>query len=338
MVKLRERSSMNYKKSILILPVILVGLIVGYFIVNENEVECLNNNLVATFQIKHIPESLEHVIINVPGSNDFSKLIYKDVSRNYHPVELHKCHFYLIREFNYKFSTKQDPGYASELWQYNYKGVGEKLLQFTNVGDSGKKNFYFTRDFRVDPSEKFIVLEIGYGGDESNLIVIKSLKSLSNPFTISLAEIERINPKVIGNFGFGEWSKNGRYFWGEVFQAAYTIGFIRVDTKNWSYEVFAAPENTMGGDKLNPNNGYITYSPQSFWSGVAEVDEEERERRRVEGVRSQMFVHNLLTGKDTLVVEDEDPLWFFRPKWLSDTELQYTLPSGETKTFTIPNG
>lgn len=32
-----------------------------------------------------------------------------------------------------------------------------------------------------------------------------------------------------------------------------------------------------------------------------------------------------------------EPLWYFKPKWLSETELGYTLPNGEKKVYKISN-
>jgi len=55
-----------------------------------------------------------------------------------------------------------------------------------------------------------------------------------------------------------------------------------------------------------------------------------------DGLKSELHLRHLPTGKDILVASVDEPLWRFSPKWISDTELEYTLPSGAKKTFVIP--
>ena len=47
-------------------------------------------------------------------------------------------------------------------------------------------------------------------------------------------------------------------------------------------------------------------------------------------------LHNLFTKERVLLETVSDPGWFYKPQWISDTELQYTMPSGEVKIYKLP--
>jgi len=44
----------------------------------------------------------------------------------------------------------------------------------------------------------------------------------------------------------------------------------------------------------------------------------------------------LFTKEDRLIESTkEDPIWFYKPEWISENELEYELPSGEKKIYNI---
>ena len=151
-----------------------------------------------------------------------------------------------------------------------------------------------------------------------------------------MAEIERQNSEIMGNISFENWwSSDGRYFWARTHIGANTLGFFKIDTTNWKYEIFPAPEGVPGGAAFNVNTGYITVHPNLIWYGIAEITEQEKERRRKEGIGSELYIYNLVTEEKYFVTKTDEPLWDFWPKWLSDTELEYELPTGEKKVYKI---
>ena len=330
------------KSNRIFITVIFLAVVIGgfYLFTNTRQEECLNDDLSATFKVSRPSRALKQVTVttkDASGNTNTFKL--NDISRNYHPLEVHNCHFYLIREFNYKFGTRQDPGYRSELWKYDYDGNGKNILTFEEVPPEGKTIFYFTRDFRVDPNEKYLALRRGYLGSDDFAIVIKNSVSLKDSSITEYENIESKNPEVLGDIGLQGWSKNSDYFWVDLYNGAQVSGFVRVDVKNKSFEVFKAPTITMGGDKLNPDTGWVTYNPNAHWSGVVEIDEMERKERLAKGMTSDLHLYNLPTGKDILVESiSEDPLWWGQPQWASETVLEYIMPDGQIKQYNIETG
>ncbi len=55
------------------------------------------------------------------------------------------------------------------------------------------------------------------------------------------------------------------------------------------------------------------------------------------GQQSSLVLYNLFTEQRTLLETVDDPGWFYKPKWISDDELEYRMPSGDVKTYTLPD-
>jgi len=150
-----------------------------------------------------------------------------------------------------------------------------------------------------------------------------------------MLEIEKQSPEIVGNISLNDWSSDGKYFWAHTHYGAVALGFIRINTGEWQADFISAPKDVLGGDPLNPNTGYITIHPGNIWIGVQELNEEEKARRRKEGIGTELYVQNLITSERYFVARTDEPLWYFKPKWISDTELQYELPTGEKKIYKI---
>ena len=86
---------------------------------------------------------------------------------------------------------------------------------------------------------------------------------------------------------------------------------------------------------MNIEKGLITVHPGNVWYGIADVTEQEKAERRKQGMGTELYIENLLTKKREFVVKTNEPLYYFKPKWLSDTELQYEMPNGEKKIYKI---
>ena len=265
-------------------------------------------------------------------------------SGNYHPVELHKCGVYIIRGFNFdnkKFRPL--PGFRRELWFYNYGWVGKKIITLAGESKDGISDaagvpgtLYavdYSYDFRVDPLEKYIILEKGYLGKDDYSLVIKDLRTLKDAFMLSLADIAKKKPNFAGSFGMRQWTKDGKYFWGDIFDGADVLAVFRIDSATWKWEVFEVPPYTMGGTALNAEYGYITYSDGPPWTGDAEFDQINKAKWLKEGKKLHFYLYSVFTKEKTLLTTADDPLWSFKPEWLSDTKLQYELPSGEKKVY-----
>ncbi|MEK7608227.1 MAG: hypothetical protein AAB495_01480 [Patescibacteria group bacterium] len=196
---------------------------------------------------------------------------------------------------------------------------------------------YYSTEFRTSPDEQYISLVRGYLGKPDYALVIKDLATLEDAFTLSIQDIEKRNPDLVQDISFsgGGWSKNSRYFWADTSYGANTLGFIRIDMQEKKFDLFPSPKDVLGGDALNLERGLTTIHPGNVWYGVTDITEEEKARRRKEGIGTELYIHNLLTGERTFIASTTEPLWFYQPRWTSETELQYTLPSGEKRVYVV---
>ena len=299
---------------------------------------CLSDNEHADYKLTDNQKTEDSAVIIVKdkdtGNEKLQFTIHISNANHYHPLELHKCGIYAVRTFGYDFERSVVLNdYRRELWKYSYDGAGGKKI-FSDPSKLSTENIL--GDFRVDPNENYLTLLRGYLGSTDYAIVVKDLKSSENIFILTMAEIKSESIELVGNIQFDDWTKDGRYLWVKTHQGAVTLGFIRINVTNWNVDLLKAPEDVLGGDALNLENGWITVHPSNIWFGSADLDEEERERRRKGGIGTDLYIENLFTKERRFVTHTDEPLWYFKPKWLTDTELQYTLPSGEAKIFTIP--
>jgi len=252
--------------------------------------------------------------------------------------QLHKCGIYVTREFNFDPKTRRaTPNYGIELWKYDYSNQGEKILLFSEADVAGKYQSYFGGDFRVSPNEKYLVLEKGYLGKEDYALIIKDLNTKQDIFVLPTKEIAKQYPNLVGNFNMRDWTKDSRYFWGDIFDGADVLAIFRIDSTTWMWKLFEVPSYTMGGTALNPEYGYITYDDGPPWTGDMDFDEINKEKWLEEGKKLNFYLYNLFTKEKILLATVDNPLWNFKPKWLSDTELEYELQTGEKKIYQIKN-
>src|SRR3989344_8325810 len=131
--------------------------------------KCLDENEVASYKIEEKKSSPADMIVSInnkstKGSPSFRITNIFETSTS---IELHKCRAYVIREFNFDFEKyKPLPGFSVELWKYQYSGEGEVSLPLAGENKSGKPEVYYSYDFRVDPNEKYLVLEKSYLGKD----------------------------------------------------------------------------------------------------------------------------------------------------------------------------
>lgn len=335
------------------LLVMIVSIYVPFFVKNDEVVkkitkndqvlgECINEDANVSYKFEKKERPLANVVVHVADKNTAEeKQSFKidDIFENYHPVELHKCRVYVIRMFNYNPKrSQQDPGFMVELWEYQYNGSGSSTLLLAEEDKNGIYKGNYSYDFRIDPSEKYLALIRGYGGKDDYSLVIKDLKTLNDALVLPFADIVKQNPDVVGDIGFENsgWSSDGRYFWFLMEQTADIVGFVRVDTKDWSYKIFPTPQRTMGGDAFNINTGIVTYGADvAPWSGVVEIDAQLQKEAIQNGQISSFYIYNLFTKQKYLVATTTDPTYYFRPRWISDSELQYELPSGEKNIYKV---
>lgn len=344
-MKINSKKNITLTIFLLILMLLIIWTSHFYLIKNSpiekqeeklNQEYCLADDEVVSYEVKKNPAGGGTVEISVKDKNNSQKKISFKIeissSEHYHLVETHKCGAYMVRTFGYDYEKKMPmENYRREFWVYGYNGEGKSLIL-----DSSKWSYEnILGDFRVDPTETYVILERGYLGKDDYALIIKDLETEEDAFVLPFKEMIGKHPDLAGNIGFREWTEDGRYFWGDIFVGANVLGFFRIDTLNWKTDIFPAPENVMGGDALNFNTGHVTVHPYNKWYGVYEIEQVEKEKMRKEGIGSEIYIESLITGKRHFVDKTDEPLWFFKPKWISKIELEYYLFSGEKKIYKI---
>ncbi len=321
-------------KRVLVVLAIIILLATVYFFVYINK-PCQDQGY--NFNIQG-GETESQVNIKVLDGERIARIFKVDrVSSSVGAIQITNCYVYIVRDFS---SRVEGDSYRIryEMWRYDTNGRGKSLMLLLHTNNtSGLKDY--SHATAVSHNDKYIALyrfdPIDSQINPEDALIVKKLKNLDDYIDIPLQEIYK-KAVISGSLSLLGWSKDSRYLWFSLSEAAVVNAFGRVDIKNKTYDVYAALEGTMGGDTLNVETGWVTYNPESFWCGEITCTEEELSERIAQGRSSTMYIYNLFTDKEYLVISTkEDPLWFYHPKWLSDTELQYTLPSGEKKIFTI---
>lgn len=304
--------------------------------------KCLRENKTSRYEIKKKDNEISIADIIISNKNNEQELyrfqIELPLPDHYHPIELHNCGVYAVKTFGYDYNNHTSlAGYKAEIWKYDYSGKSKKLVLLDEdaVGNLKGYKHFFSSDFRVSHNEKYIILVKDYIGKDDYSLVIKDLNTQKDIFVLSMKNITEQYPNIAGSFGLDQWTEDSRYFWGDIFDGAYVNGYFRIDTQNWKTDIYEAPDGAMGGSPLNINIGYLPIQPGQVWTGDYQLTEELKEQDRKEGKKSELYLYNLFTKKKILVETTDEPLFWFKSRWFSDTELEYELPNGEKRVYQI---
>ena len=331
----------------IVLLIIVFGFLGYYFFQPGNRLEkitrspCLLENEFADYQIderyaKEIKIPKIPLVISVRDKNTkqekFSFQI-DNASKAVHALEMYKCNIYVIRVFN--FDEKRGvplPDYRTELWRFYYNGSGEKLIDlFKKEGAPDN----YGQNFRIDPTETYLVLERSYLGNPNYALVIKSLETKEDVFVLTLDELIRKYFVTPASLGLGKWRDNGRYFWAVLFMGPRINAYIRIERDNWKVDVLPTPNDYTGRILSSPTGEYIAYDNGPGFIGIDIIAQEIYNEWRKEGKKVSLFVYNLFTRDKIMLATTDNPEWDFKTKWISDTELEYYLPPGERKIYKI---
>jgi hypothetical protein len=313
--------------------IVALGFLAHYFYLFKSETKefvhspCLSAGEEVEYQVQRNEDgpSSAKIFIKEKNTNKiiFGFQIENIVPNHYHPYEIHRCGIYLVREFNVDYKKgKPLPNFRMEVWRYWYNGIGEKLVE--------------ENDFRVDPLERYIVVEQSYLGQPDYALVIKDLSTKEDIFVLTLNDIKNINPEVqLGSFNLGKFTEDGRYLWGTLFIGALDTAYYRIELDTWKTEVFSPPPDIPSGAERATNfTGWLAYADITSFTGLEGITEQIEEKARREGRMKNLWIYNFFT-KEKIKIASADPGWRFNLKWISDTELEYYLPSGERKIYKI---
>lgn len=296
---------------------------------------CLSDNEESSYEIKRkgLADDVAVYVKDKKTNIQKNSFVINDIFDGGITVEKKNCGVYVMRMFNYNpNTTKQPPGYRDELWKYDYKNRGKKIVLLAEKTPiSGYFRDPYSPDFRIDPTEKYVALVHRY-----DTIFIKNLKTLKDDVVLPVSELIADYPNLAGyQIDFEGWTNDGKYYWGGISDTAYRLALFRIDIKTKKWELFPLPDGAMGGDMLNRERGLITYHIGAPWTADADFDQMYRNQWKKEGKKVPFYVYNVFTKEKTLLTEIDDPTWYFQPKWISDTELEYILPGEVKKVYKI---
>ncbi len=347
------------KKRIILVGVAIVLLVAGglyQFAQNRKTVllkqaersGCLGKDEVASYEIKQQEttggEGVAIISIKDKKSQKEKFNFQIDILQvqHYHPIELHKCGVYAVRSFNYNFIIQKTlAGYRAELWKYDYAGNKKKLvlLDIDSVGGMrGYKNF-FSSDFRVSPDEKYIFLIKSYLGKDDYALVIKDLDTKEDIYELKLKDVLEKHPDVMpGSIGLGIFTPDGKYFWGDIYDGARETAYYRIEMGTWKTDILPLPKDIPAGvERAWSFGGWVAYANIPSFSGFAGTVEQLEKEAREKGEKKTLTMYNLFT-KEKKTISRADPSHRFKPSWISDTELEYTLPDGKKKIYDTGEG
>lgn len=313
---------------------------------------CVNKNEIVTYTPRRWgvgTTTVAFFVVNQKSGATTTSFVVEDARSSYHPIELHRCGVYIRRVFDFDWESKYwGTQYRTEFWKYDYRGAGDLLFLLDKKEKSGNDDdtfsFFYSPDFRVSPDERYVALTRGFPGKPDFALILKNLKTLNDDFVFPIKELFENFPDLYSDISFLEnsdsWSSDGRYFWASTHDGAIILSFIRIDTQTRKAEIFPAPPDVLGGDALNPDTGDITRHPGNVWYGVEELRLELEEERRREGIGTELWIHNLVNGRRSLVASTTAPNAYFVPRWISSTTLQYFIPNpdgtkGERREFVL---
>ena len=262
--------------------------------------QCLKEGEEADFVInkKENQQSTATIIIKNKKTNREIKefeigLVSPD---HYHPLELKKCGIYTTKSFGYNYKTREAVGdYEFKLWVYDYSGQSKELLLLgRKEGDN--YNLIYSSDFRVSPNEKYVALIRSYSTQPDYALVIKDLKTKDDVFTLEMKEVINKYPDIGGDFSLIGWKQAGKYFWADIYTAALTAAYLRINSQDWNWELFPTPPKALGGYEPNYITGWMPYAPAAVWTGMVEMDELVREEARARGQISPLYLCLLYTS------------------------------------------
>jgi len=311
------------------------------------EPKCLADEEEASYQIiKKKTDGGEGVaVVEIKNKKTSEKLHSFEINvlqtQHYHPIELHHCYVYATRDFNYDWDAhKPLQNYSTEIWRYDYLGRGMSVVLLDKDALGGMKEYqhFFSNDFRIDPQEQYIALERSYLGTDDYALVIKDLDTKEDAFVLTLKMLSEKYPDIqLGSFGLGQWDEGGENFRGDIFDGARENAYYHIDMSTRQFEALLTPSDILAGVERasNVQKGYLAYADFPTFFGMDIVATQEQDQFRKEGKVKHLYIYNLRTKEKELLAQTSDPEQRFNIKWISNAELQYELPGGETKIYTI---
>ena len=348
---------MNKKTILLAVAALALVLLAGLFVLArarktslavQTNSGCLQPNEKAMYTILQpgAPATVRVSVMNAASSTVWSRDIQRPDSNVFDPVLPSLCHFYFFEQKNYNYTT-QTPGanYLFRISRLSYFSSASSSAVITlSYDSSGSEEAYthvYDRTYIIDPSEKYLTLVKGDLGDPDYALVFKDIITGQDVYTLSLADILKDHPNAAGSFSTGEWVTHPDGVWmeGDIYDGSRWTAFYYIKRDTWETHIYDTPADYMAGVEraAPPFAPYLAYTNVVVWAGgSAEVADELLDQQISAGMQKSLIFANLATGATTTIVTVPiDKNHSFNPTWLDDSTLQYTMPDGTTRTYTV---
>lgn len=253
---------------------------------------------------------------------------------HYHPFQLLPCHFYYFVSSDFDFNeSKAGQAYKFLISANDYLNRNDIELYVNDLGDFGKK---YLSDFRVSYSEKYIAQEYAFSEEPGYGIMIRLLPGGEDYYHIKWSDIRALYPEYAYTIALDEWSSDSNYYWFRLHDWSDIVAFVRVDVANKTWDLYPIPGLADMGYTMNLDTGWLPYDDGPSWTGDAMSEEEDQKAWESEGKKAQFVLYNIYT-KQTIFLEAFDEVHYFpMPRWVDMKTLEYTMPDGKVKKYTVP--
>lgn len=258
---------------------------------------------------------------------------------------LHRCHFYLHERDGFNPENGEvDPGYFWGLLQHKYfsEDGGKRVVTFAenSSGKSQDSKVFYGTTYSISDGENYASLERSTLSKPDYALVIKNIETGADEYILTLAEVLKEHPEAAGSFDVGKWvtRPDGEYLKTVIYDGARELAYIYIKADTWETEIFETPTDLMAGVEgaIPPFAPLLAYTDVIVWAGFAEMTEQLIDEQISSGQKKHLIVANLKTGKKAVI--ETVPIiksHRFKMTWLSDTELEYTMPDGTKKTYQV---
>ena len=131
---------------------------------------------------------------------------------------------------------------------------------------------------------------------------------------------------------------DGVWLVGDIYEGPRWSAYYYIKRDTWETRIYETPEDYQAGvERSAPAFApYLAYTNIIDWTGLPEADDALVAQQRAIRLTKKLIIADLKTGATTTIAEVPIVLHHkFRPMWLSDTTVEYTLPDGTKKQYTV---
>lgn len=200
----------------------------------------------------------------------------------------------------------------------------------------------FADNSAIDPSGKYVATLRDDGTSHSlNDLVIQDLRTSDDVYVLKIRDVFKNNPHIEGYLlGTGQWVQrpDGVYLYTSIDGGARPSAFVQIRRDTWKTHIYEVPADFMSSAELAmpPFAPYMAYTNVTYRTMAADSMDDIFAMQLKEASQKKFILGDLMTGVTTTI--ETVPIirgHNFKPVWLDDTTLEYTMPDGTKKTYVV---